>query len=140
MTRSLMKLLAIPAALLAGAAQAIQFTNDIPVDAFYQEGTDFVLKWVPENRADTFKLSIGSFLAEPVLVSPSGGPLGSPIYDYKGVNIVLSEAVKFTDGNFTWPVQTIDGREGFEWFYRFGAEYGFYSADYPRAFHLSASP
>lgn len=88
MAKSLMKLLAIPA-LLAGAAQALQFTNDIPVDAFYQEGTEFVLEWVPEDRADTFKLSIGSFLAEPILVSPSGGPLGSPIYDYQGKDIVL---------------------------------------------------
>lgn len=89
MTKSLIKLLALPA-LLAGAAQALHFTNDIPVDAYYQVGTDFVLTWSPETRTDTFNLTVDSFLANPILVSPNGGPLGSPVYDYKGKEIVLS--------------------------------------------------
>ncbi|KAI0451783.1 hypothetical protein F5B21DRAFT_485580 [Xylaria acuta] len=137
MTKSLIKLLALPA-LLAGAAQALHFTNDIPVDAFYDVGTDFVLTWAPETRTDTFNLTVDSFLAEPILVSPNGGPLGSPIYDYQGQEIVLGDAVKFTDQKFTWKVATIDGREGSGWYYRFGATYGF-GADYPRAFHVKTS-
>jgi hypothetical protein len=88
MTKSLIKLLAIPA-LLAGVAQAFQFMNDIPVDAFYEEGTGFVFEWAPETRTDTFNLTIDSFLAEPILVSPNGGPLGSPLYDYQGKDVVL---------------------------------------------------
>ncbi|KAI3323285.1 hypothetical protein HD806DRAFT_544616 [Xylariaceae sp. AK1471] len=135
MTKSLIKLLAIPA-LLAGVAQAFQFTNDIPVDAFYEEGTEFVLEWAPETRTDTFNLTIGSFLAEPILVSPI--VFGSPIYDYQDKDIVLDEAVKFTDGNYTWLVETIDGRVGSGWYYRFGATYGYYG-EYPRAFHVKAS-
>ncbi|KAH8157408.1 hypothetical protein CIB48_g10835 [Xylaria polymorpha] len=137
MTKSLIKLLALPA-LLAGAAQALHFTNDIPVDAYYQVGTDFVLTWSPETRTDTFNLTVDSFLANPILVSPNGGPLGSPVYDYKGKEIVLSEAVKFTAQSFTWKVATIDGREGGDWYYRFGATFGF-GADYPRAFHVKTS-
>lgn len=49
-----------------------------------------MLEWTPENRAGMFKLSIGSLLAEPILVLPTGGPLDSPIYDYQGKDIVLS--------------------------------------------------
>ncbi|KAI0485431.1 hypothetical protein F4859DRAFT_470960 [Xylaria cf. heliscus] len=133
MAKSLIKLLALPA-LLAGVAQAVQFTNDIPVDALYKEGTNFVLTWAPETRTDTFNLTINSFLADPILVSHDG-PLGGPIYDYKDKEIVLNGAVKFTDQKFTWKVTAIDGRYGLGWFYRFGATYG-YGADYPRAFHL----
>lgn len=137
MTRSLLKLLAVPA-LLAGAAQAIHFTNDIPVDAYYEVGTEFVLEWDKETREDTFTLSVGSFLAEPILVSPNGGPLGSPIYDYKGMDIILDDALKFTAQNYTWTIATIDGREGSEWYYRFGATYDL-GASYPRAFHVKTS-
>ncbi|KAI0205745.1 hypothetical protein F4808DRAFT_455980 [Astrocystis sublimbata] len=134
MVKSLISLLAVPS-LLAGVSQALHFTNDIPVDAYYEEGTDFVLTWDKETREDTFKLSVSSFLANPILVSPNGGPLGSPVYDYKGINVVLDEAVKFTDSSYTWKVATQDNRNGSEWYYSFAAEYGF-GGDSPRSFHL----
>lgn len=81
-----MKLLAIPA-LLAGVAQAIQFLNDIPVGAYYDPGTEFVLEWKPEDRTDTFQLTITSFLTDPILVNP--GQSQFPVYDFKEMDIVL---------------------------------------------------
>ncbi|KAF2972914.1 hypothetical protein GQX73_g552 [Xylaria multiplex] len=138
MAKSLMMKLLATSALLAGAAQAIKFLNDIPVDAFYNEGSEFVLEWEPEARTDTFHLTIGSFLTEPILVSPNGGPLGSPIYDYQLKDIVLDDAVKFTEGNYTWLIETIDGRAGEDWYYRFGVSYD-NTAGYPRSFHVKAS-
>ncbi|KAI1113296.1 hypothetical protein F5Y14DRAFT_225134 [Nemania sp. NC0429] len=134
MTKLWTAFVAVPA-LLAGAAHAIHFTNDIPVDAFYEVGTEFVLMWDKETRTDTFNLTIGAFLGEPILVCSGCGPLGGPIYDYKDIDIVLDDAVPFTDSNYTWVVETIDGRTGRDWYYRFGATYG-YGANFPRAFHV----
>ncbi|KAI0113614.1 hypothetical protein GGR51DRAFT_19169 [Nemania sp. FL0031] len=136
MTRYLMKLLAIPA-LLAGVAQSINFTNNIPVNSFFEVGSEFVLTWSPETRTDTFRLELFSFSDTPILVSPSGGPLGSPIYDYQSRTILLDEAVKFTDGNYTWVVNTIEDRTGSSWYYGFGAYWDLGAAS-PRSFHLKA--
>ncbi|KAI0514977.1 hypothetical protein F5B22DRAFT_211247 [Xylaria bambusicola] len=136
MAKSIMKFLALPA-LLAGAAQALTFTNNIPVDSYYKVGSEFTLEWLPETRTDSFRLEVSSFLAEPILVSPSGGPLGSPIYDYKSQTILLDDAVKFTDGSYTWVIEKIDGRTGGDWFYGFSASWE-YGGSSPRSFHLEA--
>lgn len=80
-------LLAIPA-LLAGAAQAFQFTNDIPVDAYYVEGSDYAITWAPEDRNDTFRLELYTFLVNPIFVGNTG-PFGSPVYDYNDTTTVL---------------------------------------------------
>ncbi|KAI1184098.1 hypothetical protein F5B17DRAFT_98261 [Nemania serpens] len=133
---SWMKVAAIPA-LLAGAAQALTFTNNIPVDATYSVGSNFVLKWAPETRTDTFTLQITSFLETPILVSPSGGPLGSPIYDYKSQTLILSNAVKFNAGSYTWNIQPFDSRTGDGWDYRFTALWDDNSSSAsPRSFHI----
>ncbi|KAI4862593.1 hypothetical protein F4820DRAFT_16978 [Hypoxylon rubiginosum] len=127
-----MKLLAIPA-LLAGVAQAIQFLNDIPVGAYYDPGTEFVLEWKPEDRTDTFQLTITSFLTDPILVNP--GQSQFPVYDFKEMDIVLDEAVKFSEGSFTWLVEPIDGRTGGDYYYSFRVAYET-TTESPRAFHL----
>jgi hypothetical protein len=87
MTKSLTKLLAIPA-LLAGVVQGLQFLNDIPVDGYYEEGTEFVLEWIPETRTDTFELTLDTFLSTPVYVGPGSWWTG-PIYDFMTVSVVL---------------------------------------------------
>jgi hypothetical protein len=83
-----MKLLFAIPALLAGAAQAFSFTNDIPVDAYYDEGSDFAITWVPEDRNDTFRLELYTFLVNPIFVGNTG-PFGSPVYDYNDTTTVL---------------------------------------------------
>ncbi|KAI0490326.1 hypothetical protein F4859DRAFT_5352 [Xylaria cf. heliscus] len=135
-----MKLFAI-SALLAGATQAFQFLNDIPVDAVYNEGSDFVIEWKPEDRDDTFRLELYTFLVNPIYVGPSPNPWGGPIYDYNDTTTVLDAAAKYSDGNFTWHIDLIDGREGADWYYRFGAILASVGevADYARAFHVQTS-
>ncbi|KAI1767153.1 hypothetical protein GGR53DRAFT_144779 [Hypoxylon sp. FL1150] len=127
-----MKSFTIPA-LLIGVAQAIVFLNDIPVDAYYDVGTDFVLEWEPEDTTDTFQLTISTFLKDPILVNPDQSSF--PIYDYKDIKVVLDEAVSFSDGSFTWPIETVDGRTGEEYWYSFGVEYGT-TYEIPRSFHV----
>ncbi|KAI1302944.1 hypothetical protein F5Y03DRAFT_192042 [Xylaria venustula] len=130
-------LLAIPA-LLAGAVQAFGFTNDIPVDAVYDEGTDFVITWEPEDRNDTFRLELYTFLVNPIQTGTS--PWGGPIYDYNDTTTVLDAAAKYSAGNFTWHIDLIDGRAGPDWYYRFGAILASVGevADYARAFEVQA--
>ncbi|KAI1147255.1 hypothetical protein F4825DRAFT_455654 [Nemania diffusa] len=137
MANSLLKLLAVPT-LLVGVVQSLDFTNVIPVESYYEVGSKFVLTWAPETRTDTFKLELSSFSGTPILVSPNGGPLGSPIYDYQSRTILLDGAVKFTDGNYTWVVSTIDGRTGGGWYYGFAAYWDLGAAG-PRSFHLKAA-
>ncbi|KAI1781481.1 hypothetical protein F4818DRAFT_399121 [Hypoxylon cercidicola] len=127
-----MKLLTIPA-LLAGAAQAIQFLNDIPVDAYYAVGTPFVLEWVPEDRTDTFQLTVSTYLSEPILLNPNQSQF--PEYDWKFENIILGEAVKFSDGSFTWVVEPVDGRTGDGYRYSFSVHYDT-TTESPRSFHV----
>ncbi|RWA11694.1 hypothetical protein EKO27_g3420 [Xylaria grammica] len=135
-----MKLLAI-SALLAGATQAFQFLNDIPVDGYYDEGSDFVIEWKPEDRNDTFRLELYTFLVDPIYVGPSPYPWGGPIYDYNETTTVLDAAAKYSAGNFTWHIDLINGREGAGWYYRFGAILASVGevADYARSFHIQAS-
>ncbi|KAF2969160.1 hypothetical protein GQX73_g4400 [Xylaria multiplex] len=134
MTKSLMKLLAIPA-LLAGAVQGLHFTNDIPVNSYYEVGTEFVLEWVPEARTDGFRLQLSSFLSEPIYVGPPTGPWTGPQYDYKSQTVDLDLAVPFAAGNYTWVVEPWDNRTGSGWFYSFAAYWDLGSAS-PRSFHL----
>ncbi|KAI0903517.1 hypothetical protein F4824DRAFT_498158 [Ustulina deusta] len=135
-----MKLLAIPS-LLAGVAQAFQFLNDIPVDGYYNEGSDFVIEWKPQDRNDTFRLELYTFLVDPIYVGPSPYPWGGPIYNYNDTTTVLDAAAKYSDGNHTWHIDLIDGREGADWYYRFGAILASVGevAEYARAFHIQAS-
>ncbi|KAI1371817.1 hypothetical protein F4677DRAFT_449995 [Hypoxylon crocopeplum] len=115
MAKFLMKLLAIPA-LLTGAG-AIKILTDIPYNSTFEVGSEFVLEWEPEDRTDTFKLTMNTFLVAPILVYPG------PSYDYQDRNIVLDDAVKFSDGNYTWVIGPVDGRTGYEYWYRFGIQY-----------------
>ncbi|KAI1742377.1 hypothetical protein F4680DRAFT_445941 [Xylaria scruposa] len=136
----MMKLLAIPA-LLAGAAQAFQFLNDIPVDANYTAGTDYVIEWKVEDRNDTFRLELYTFLTDPIYVGPGSGPFGIPVYDYNDTTTVLNPAAKYSDGKFVWHIDLIDGRSGGDWYYRFGAQLASVGevADYARSFHVVAA-
>ncbi|KAK5630618.1 hypothetical protein RRF57_006333 [Xylaria bambusicola] len=85
----MLKVLAIQA-LLAGAAQALfGFTNDIPVDAYYDEGSDFVITWDPQDRNDTFRLELYTSLTNPIYVGPGSGPWGIPVYEYNSTTTVL---------------------------------------------------
>ncbi|RYC58488.1 hypothetical protein CHU98_g7711 [Xylaria longipes] len=136
MAKSLMKLLAVPA-LLAGVANGLQWLNDIPLDAYYEPGTEFVLEWTPEDRTDTFRLMVDTFLTTPIIVPPPPG-VRPPAYDFKTVNIYVDDAVKFSDGNYTWLIEPVENRTGADYTYRLGAVYGgTYSS--PRAFHLEAA-
>lgn len=78
MAKSIMKLLAIPA-ILAGIAQGrpteikgrdtCPFTTVVPDNASYQEGTNFVLTWNPDNLPPgTIDLQVQSSLAVPIIV------------------------------------------------------------------------
>ncbi|KAJ3579622.1 hypothetical protein NPX13_g943 [Xylaria arbuscula] len=131
----------LPLALLAGAANALfGFTNDIPVDAYYDEGSDFKITWTPQDRNDTFRLELYTFLVDPIYVGPSPYPWGFPIYDYNETTTVLDAEAKYNAGSFTWHIDLIEGREGPDWYYRFGAQLGTVGevADYARAFHIQA--
>ncbi|KAI0445080.1 hypothetical protein F4803DRAFT_509348 [Xylaria telfairii] len=136
MAKSLMRLVAIPA-FLAGVAKGINFLNDIPVNAYYEQGTNFVLEWEPEDREDTFKLTLDTFLSNPILVNPGSGWI-PPTYDYMTVTTVLDDAVKFSAGNYTWAIENIDDREGGDYWYSFGASYANTYAS-PRSFHLQTT-
>ncbi|KAI1734649.1 hypothetical protein F4680DRAFT_437437 [Xylaria scruposa] len=136
MAKFLMKLLAVPA-LLGGVAKGIQFLNDIPVNAYYEPGTEFVLEWTPEDRTDTFNLTLDSFLANPIIVKPSVGWIPA-VLDFKYELTVLNEAVKFSDGSYTWVIDTIDNRTGADYYYSFGARYT-NTYESPRAFHLNST-
>ncbi|KAI0541437.1 hypothetical protein GGR58DRAFT_498237 [Xylaria digitata] len=134
MTKSWMKLLAIPA-LLAGVVQGFGFTNNIPVNAYYQPGTELMLTWTPEARTDTFELHVFSFLVHGIYISPQRN---SPyiFYDYNSSTVVLGKAVSFTTGNYTWLIELIDGRAGPDWYYAFSATW-YLRSTCPRAFSLS---
>ncbi|KAI1346834.1 hypothetical protein F5Y01DRAFT_262406 [Xylaria sp. FL0043] len=131
-------LAAVPA-LLAGAVQAFSFTNDIPVDAYYTEGTDYAITWEIEDRNDTFRLELYTFAVNPIQTGTS--PWGAPIYDYNDTTTVLDAAAKYSDGQFNWHIDLVDGRAGGDWYYRFGAILASVGevADYARSFHVQAS-
>jgi len=88
MTKSLAARLAIPVALLAGVAQGITWLNIPDVDAYYPLGTEFVLQWVPEDRTDTFKISLDSFLTHGIYIGPGSGWIPIPQYDYKSEQVL----------------------------------------------------
>lgn len=50
-------------------------------------------------------------------------------------------AAKYSDGSFTWHIDLIQGREGADWYYRFGAILASVGevADYARSFHVQDS-
>ncbi|KAI0514607.1 hypothetical protein F5B22DRAFT_224651 [Xylaria bambusicola] len=134
-------LAAVAPAFLATAVAAYpdypQWTTDIPVDADYVIGSEFVLSWVPQDTTETFKLYLGAFNN-----TPSGyytGPFGAqlPIYDNKGM--YLNEAVPFSDSEYRWDVQAVDPKwKGDGFYYRFTAEFEnpLYASSSPRAFHV----
>ncbi|KAI1173098.1 hypothetical protein F4777DRAFT_581304 [Nemania sp. FL0916] len=122
----MLKLLAIPT-LLAGATHAFGFWNQIPIDAYYPEGSDFLIQWTPDaNRTDTFRLELYTF-------SNDTGNINE-------TTTVLNPAAKYSDGNFTWHIELIEDRSGPEWWYRFGAQLSTIGevASYARAFHIEA--
>ncbi|KAI1177832.1 hypothetical protein F4777DRAFT_166076 [Nemania sp. FL0916] len=133
MTKALTKLLAVPA-LLAAGAQALTWITDIPVDAYYEVGTEFVLEWEPEDTPETFNLTLSTFLSNPILINPI--PWSGPMYDFKDITIVLDDSAKLSDGSYTWVVDTVDGRTGDDYYYSFMAQYG-YSGSSPRSFHVN---
>lgn len=59
-----MKLLAI-SALLTGAAQAFSFVNDYNYASYHTAGSNFVISWEIENRDDTFRLELATYLVKP---------------------------------------------------------------------------
>ncbi|GAW18083.1 hypothetical protein ANO14919_075540 [Xylariales sp. No.14919] len=125
-----MKLLSIPA-LLAGAAQAFSFVNDYNYGSYHTAGSNFVISW-EEIRpgTDTFKLELATYL-----VKALPGPLG-PEYNFTSFD--LDGAVRLSDGNYTWPIEIVQGREGENWFYAFIA----FADDqfiYSREFHVQAA-
>lgn len=90
-----MKLLAIPIVLAAVAqAQYLNFLNDIPVNANYTIGTDFVLLWEPQLTTATFTLELSAWNN-----TPRGyytGPWGVQVPDRDTIHITL-------DGEFEEP-------------------------------------
>ncbi|KAI0158232.1 hypothetical protein GGR57DRAFT_459584 [Xylariaceae sp. FL1272] len=134
----LMKLLTTPA-LLAGVAvaQPPNFTNDIPVDAFYTIGDDFVLTWSETGISGTFELSVAAWNSTPY--GYTTGPFGSSIPEFDTRNIKL-DTVAYADGAYTWTVEPANGDEvwqGEEFYYSFSASYP-YGGESPRAFHITA--
>ncbi|KAI4861999.1 hypothetical protein F4820DRAFT_451392 [Hypoxylon rubiginosum] len=130
MTNSLMKLLAIPALLLTGAG-AVKILTDYPYNSTFEVGSEFVLEWEKEigDDGDAFKLTMNTFLVAPIIVEPG------PSYDFNGSDIVLDDAVGFSDGSYTWVIEPVDGRTGYTYWYRFGLQYsGTYV--YPKPFFI----
>ncbi len=84
MTKSLMKVLAIPALLLPGTG-AVKILTDYPYNSTFEVGSEFVLEWEKEDRdeGDTFELIMSTYLVLPTF-TPSG-----PAYDFNDGNIVL---------------------------------------------------
>ncbi|KAI1289081.1 hypothetical protein F5Y03DRAFT_401294 [Xylaria venustula] len=110
----MMKLLAIPA-LLAGATQAFEWINDYNYESYHTVGDEFTVHWVPETwRNDTFKLQMTSGLYK-----PTSGVTG-PFYNFTSIDLA---DVKYSDGTYTWTVETIDDRVGTKWLYSFLAYY-----------------
>ncbi|KAH8159791.1 hypothetical protein CIB48_g8455 [Xylaria polymorpha] len=152
MAISLVKLLAIPA-LLARVSQSAPtgvpigdtcpFTTVVPDNAYYQEGSDFVLAWNPDNLPPgTINLVAQSSLAVPILTGTV------PIYDYKAVSKKLGDP-NIEDRAYTWPVEIIGNATGSEYVYLIS---GYYTLQYnppygsttgyctTANFHVSAAP
>ncbi|KAJ8123938.1 hypothetical protein ONZ43_g229 [Nemania bipapillata] len=125
----MMKLLAI-SSLLAGAAQAFQWVNDFNYASYHTVGDNFTIHWVPEARDDTFLLQLTSSLYQ-----PTSGITG-PYYNFTSIDLA---DVKYSDGAYTWTVNTIDGREGTKWFYSFLAYYADESFFYSRDFYVQSA-
>ncbi|KAI1420947.1 hypothetical protein F5Y12DRAFT_770641 [Xylaria sp. FL1777] len=134
-----MKFLAIPTLLAATVqALAIGFTNDIPVDGNYTIGTDFVLEWIAYDASptDTFQLLLSAWNNTVSGYIP--GPFGSQIPVHDSKEIVLADAVKFSDGSYSWKIEPIDDSgvwEGFGFYYCFTAHFP-YTYESPRPFHI----
>ncbi|KAI0467968.1 hypothetical protein F4859DRAFT_220814 [Xylaria cf. heliscus] len=135
-----MKFLAL-SALLAAMAQAstIDFTNNIPVDATYNIGSNFVLTWKASNSAptDTFQLTLSGW--NNTIAGYNPGPLGSSVPYWDTITVVLNDKVKFSDGKYTWPIKPVDSQgtwkgQGFN--YAFSAYWGDGAAA-PRSFHIN---
>ncbi|KAI1424554.1 hypothetical protein F5Y12DRAFT_751417 [Xylaria sp. FL1777] len=124
-----MKLLAVYA-LFAGAAQAFTFVKDYNYASYHTVGTDFVISWEIENKSDTFRLELATYL-----VKPKSGITG-PYYN--STDSVLSDTVKYTDGSYTWPIELVEGREGADWFYAFIA-YADDEFTYSQDFHVQTA-
>ncbi|KAJ8121056.1 hypothetical protein ONZ43_g2398 [Nemania bipapillata] len=98
-----------------------------------------LLEW--SNTADlseAFQLSISAWNATPY--EYYSGPFGVQLPAYDTVEMDLDE-VHYSDGVYTWKVQTLNGDDswtGDGFFYRFTAVYpdGAYAAESPRAFHI----
>jgi hypothetical protein len=93
MTTRAMKLLAVVPALLAGAAlaQPPNFTNDIPVNAFYEIGSDFELTWSETGTPGTFQLSMSAWNNTPY--GTYAGPFGVQLPAYDTREFVLDGAL-----------------------------------------------
>ncbi|KAI3320179.1 hypothetical protein HD806DRAFT_507949 [Xylariaceae sp. AK1471] len=114
MTTRAMKLLAAVSTLLAGAAlaQFPNFTNDIPVDAFYEIGSDFKLTWSETGYPGTFKLSTLAWNNTPYGTQP--GPFGSTVPAFDSREAVLDEAVPYSAGSYVWKVTPAEGDEAWQ--------------------------
>ncbi|KAI8634990.1 hypothetical protein F5Y19DRAFT_132712 [Xylariaceae sp. FL1651] len=133
-----MKLLAVVPALLAGAAlaQPPNFTNDIPVDAFYDIGSDFKLTWSETGTPGTFQLSMFAWNNTPYGTTP--GPFGSQLPAYDTREAVLDEAVPYSAGSYVWKVTPAEGDEAWQgsgFNYDFEASYE-WGSESPRSFHI----
>ncbi|KAI0454081.1 hypothetical protein F5B21DRAFT_504770 [Xylaria acuta] len=138
MTTRAMKLLAVVPALLAGTAlaQPPNFTNDIPVNAFYEIGSDFELTWSETGTPGTFKLSLSAWNNTPY--GTYTGPFGVQLPAYDTREFALDEEVPYSDGSYVWKVTPAEGNtawQGGGFNYGFSASYE-WGSESPRSFHI----
>ncbi|KAI4868377.1 hypothetical protein F4820DRAFT_445040 [Hypoxylon rubiginosum] len=117
-----------------------QWTLGLPSGAYVGEGTDLVVKWNPEDRTDTFRLTLETFLTTPIIMKDGM----NDVWNFEQIYHVLNEQVNFTDGSFTWPVEVIDSREGETYLYTFSTAYDYQNGHYTSYsgtlnFHVQAS-
>ncbi|KAI0548136.1 hypothetical protein F4679DRAFT_334408 [Xylaria curta] len=146
MTPSAMKTLALPALLLASAAQALPSLNlnflkprvpqpcavktMFPNNATYKPGDKITIEWSANGLPEgSMRLSVQSGLVTPIITGYGYNWYGQlvPIYDFKGGAVFL-DPVPIEDEKLEWTVAIVANATGDEYqYYADGIYYTHYS-------------
>ncbi|KAI1117562.1 hypothetical protein F5Y14DRAFT_448018 [Nemania sp. NC0429] len=95
-------------------------------NAYRDEGENYVIEWDPEGSEGTFELQMLSFSNTPMVYPPTT-PWGLPTQDFQWLTTVLDPAdycncplaaMKYSDKHYTWQVEPLNSRSGFNFTYR----------------------
>ncbi|KAI1123322.1 hypothetical protein F5Y10DRAFT_286267 [Nemania abortiva] len=146
MAPSVMKTLALPTLLLAGAAQALPSLNlnflkprvpqpcavktMFPDGATYKPGDKITIEWSADGLPEgNMRLSVQSGLIKPIITGYGYNWYGQlvPIYDFKGGAVFL-DPVPIEDEKLVWTVAVVANSTGDEYqYYADGIYYTLYS-------------